>query len=340
MKQLFVHRPLFRILSPLLSGTLVYLLILLVNNNVMALEQQFLGQELYFCIGLAYLIQETSRLSILAFSKSHRIAPSLLGILVPTLISSLLTVFLVTASMYAYYEMMLGFSPIMTELITFNLIFLVITWVYLILFISYDLLKKSHESYLQQEEELKQHVQKDFVDFKQGINPELLFESLEQLVILSKLDAEKAEEFLDQFSTVYRYVLSKKKELVDIKSELDALMHLVNLLDELPNRTIELSIELSSSFLVVPGAILKIVEQMVRGAIVNETNMISLQLFEVDDSVVIKAEMIDKLMDEDSAYNAFNQLNRTYSLYTDKPLSKTKESHRTTVTIPKLTLAR
>ena len=67
MNKLFIHNPLFRIISPLCSGILIYLLILLINNNVSQLKETFLGQELYVCIGLTYLIQEYSRLSLFFF---------------------------------------------------------------------------------------------------------------------------------------------------------------------------------------------------------------------------------------------------------------------------------
>ena len=69
MKRLFVHNPLFRILSPVFSGAIVYLLILLINNNVEQLQEQFLGNELYLCIGLSFFIHEFSRLLLLLFNK-------------------------------------------------------------------------------------------------------------------------------------------------------------------------------------------------------------------------------------------------------------------------------
>ena len=69
MRKLFIHHPLFRLLSPIFSGVVVYLLILLLNNNVEQLQEQFFGEELYICIGLSYLIQEFSRLLLILFKK-------------------------------------------------------------------------------------------------------------------------------------------------------------------------------------------------------------------------------------------------------------------------------
>ena len=339
MNQLFVHRHLFRILSPLFSGAIVYLLILLVNNNVMALEQQFLGQELYFCIGLAYLIQESSRFSILMISKLGHLSPTFWGIVIPALISSVTTIVVVSGSMYLYFEWVLGFSPIITEMTIFNAIFLMITWIYLVLFISHDLLKKTHESYLSQEEELKSNVQRDFVEFKQGVNPELLFESLEQLIILAKQDVDKAEEFLDQLAVVYRYVLSKKQELVSIKAEVDALEQFVTLLNSLPNRELIVRYDIKSSFVVVPGVLVKSLEMIFRAAVVHQSNIIDVHISESEEVLEIKASMIERLVKPETTEAIFNQLYSTYTLYTDSKMKLKHTSEGLIISIPKLTLA-
>ena len=57
MKKLFIHQPLFRLLSPIISGVIIYLLVLLLNNNVEQIQEQFFNEELYFCIALSYLIK-------------------------------------------------------------------------------------------------------------------------------------------------------------------------------------------------------------------------------------------------------------------------------------------
>ena len=77
MKRLFIHHPLFRLLSPLFSGTMVYLLILLIHNNVAQIQDQFLGEELYVCIGLSLITQEFSRGLLLGFQEGAEEAPSL-----------------------------------------------------------------------------------------------------------------------------------------------------------------------------------------------------------------------------------------------------------------------
>ncbi len=339
MTRLFVHQPLFRMLSPLLSGTVVYLLILLINNNVAVLDQLFLGQELYFCIAQAYLIQETSRYTMVVVSRASWLSGKFWRIVLPALTSSVLTILLITGSMYGYYRVIIGFSPIVVELVVFNSIFVGITWIYLILFISHDLLRQSHELYLLQEKELKEQVQQDFLEFKQGINADLLFESLEQLLLLSKVDLVKADEFLDQLAIVYRYVLSRKKELVQVGVELEALKHFIDLLHGLPNRVIVLTEEVKSTFLVVPGVLLKLVEMVVRRAVSSPKNEIHIALTEKTDRLLITISLLGKLATQRKADEAYAQLKDTYVLYAEAPMQMKQENNRYEFVIPKLTMA-
>lgn len=179
MKKLFIHKPLFRLLSPVFSGVIVYLLILLVNNNVAQLQNEFLGEELYVCIGMSYIIQELSRLLLLLFKRVKFFTNELISVIVQIVVSMLLCVGLVTIIISFYYKSILGFSPNSEELWLFNSIFCSITIIYILLFISHQYLHKINSEKLKEEENYLNHIEQDFNEFKQGINPDLLFESLE-----------------------------------------------------------------------------------------------------------------------------------------------------------------
>jgi len=68
---------------------------------------------------------------------------------------------------------------------------------------------------------------------KQQVNPHFLFNSLNVLTSLIKLEPNLAEKFSEQLSKVYRYVLENKdNELVDLHTELnflDAYIFLLNI---------------------------------------------------------------------------------------------------------------
>src|SRR5688500_5057738 len=69
MKRYFIHNGLFRVLAPAVYGVLVYLLILLINNDVVRVNELFISEEVYVCIGLCYIVFEFIRLQIVLLDR-------------------------------------------------------------------------------------------------------------------------------------------------------------------------------------------------------------------------------------------------------------------------------
>lgn len=336
MKKLFVHNPLFRLLSPVFGGVVVYLLILLVNNNVQQVQEQFLGQELYVCIGLSYVIQEFSRLLLLLFKKVPSFKNAFLQLLLQIVVSMLLCVILVTSCITIYYEKVIGFSPNSEELWMFNLIFSIVTLIYVLLFISHQYLYKINTEKLSQELLIKQNIQDDFNDFKAGINPNLLFESFETLLVLIKQNKEKADDFIDYLSTVYRYILSsKKQQLVSVNEEVAYTKELVALFNELPYRDIEINVKIKNDFLVVPRSLLFLVEQIVRSTIISSHIKLAIQLEEDDDFLVVSYIHNDKITEQFAVEN-LSEIKRVYGIYSDKAIRFNEKNQQRRILFPKL----
>lgn len=337
MKKLFIHHPLFRLLSPLFSGILVYLLLLLINNNIGQLQEAFLGQELYVCIGLAYLIQEYARLSLLGFARLKK-PTSFLGKLLLHLLSSIaLCIGLVSLAMYLYFTLVLGYTPNTRELFIFNSIFALITAIYLILYLSHQFLYKINTERIAREKANKLEVEADFLEFKRGINPNLLFESLESLLVLMKKRPDAAEAQADHFSSVYRYILSKKsRELVPIAEELEVLNEFLRLFAYLPYRKIELKGSGPKEAWVVPGSILAVVERIIRSTIASADQKLSLELGAREDSITLRYRPEERLL-QTFAQADLTDVARNYQFYSDQPLRIVEEKSHKTIEIPKLT---
>ncbi|MDY8136752.1 histidine kinase [Aquimarina sp. 2201CG5-10] len=338
MNKLFIHNPIFRIISPLSSGALVYLLILLVNNNVGQLQDEFLGQELYVCIGLSYLIQEYSRISLFFFEKLKQPASLIGKIILQILISVIASVILVSGSMYLYFEIALGFTPNLSELILFNSIFSVITIIYLSLYLSHQFLYKVNIEILNRELSIKENIDQDFVQFKKGINPKLLFESFEALILLIKKDADKAEQYIDYFSAVYRYILSRtSKELVPVKEELMVLEQLLLLFENLPYRKAKCTVVESIDSWVVPGSILSCAEEIIRSTITSQDNELNIEIFTDSDHILIKYPHQEKIT-YTMQYQNIEDIIELYRFYTTKKITITKDDIYKVISIPKLTI--
>ena len=79
----------------------------------------------------------------------------------------------------------------------------------------------------------KENLQSQFDVLKQQVNPHFLFNSLNVLTSLIRLEPELAEKFTEHLAKVYRYVLENKdNELVTLSTEmnfLDAYLFLINI---------------------------------------------------------------------------------------------------------------
>ena len=335
--RLFVHHPMFRLFSPLFGGTLVYLLILLINNAIAVLQETFLGQELYVCIGLAYLTQEVSRLLLVFFQRLDRPKSFLLKIGIQVISSILITVALVSLSMYFYFKYVLLYTPNTRELFVFNSIFSFITLLYVVLNLGHYFLYRRNTEKIEKEAAAKQAVEADFISFKRGINPNLLFESLEAMIVLMKVDPWKAEALSDNFSTIYRYILSKNaKEVVPIAEEITMLEALVTLFNALPYRKVSLEkVDLNETW-VVPTSLLTLVERIIRTTIASENHPLTITIAEEAAHITVRYLPEEKLQQQ-LDLESLADLARTYSFYSDAPISiREDEGGTRIIQLPKL----
>ena len=337
MRKLFIHLPLFRLLSPLFSGVLVYLLILLIHNNVEHLQDQFFGEELYICIGLSFLIQELSRGLLLIFKNLHLRVPFIYAVIIQLISSLLLCAIVVTVSIKSYYYYVLGYSINSEELWIFNSIFCTVTFIYILLSLSHHYLYKVNTKKLNDELLRKQLVEEDFIQFKNEINPDLLFDSLEAVLVLMKKHKDQVDDLIDNIAATYRYVLAKnKRQLVLVDEEVEATEHMLKVLEYLPTRTLRLKPQIPNKFLMVPGSILKVVEAISRTSIIEDTPL-DVALEEVEDALNLCYLHNDKLNHSLSS-ETINDLERIYAVYSDQDITvEDKQSYRC-IRIPKLKL--
>ncbi|MEM6629351.1 MAG: histidine kinase [Bacteroidota bacterium] len=338
MKPHFIHNPLFRLLSPLFSGILAYLLILLINNTVNQLSEQFLGEELYVCIGLAYLVHELSRLSFLGVERLGADWSPIVVLLSQTFATLIVSIGIVSISMHFYYTYQLGFSPDWYELAIFNSIYVGIAMLYLCLHTSLSYLYKINQKQLADELIRKNAIRADFQQFSRGINAQLLYESLESLLVLMPHQEDQAQALLDHLSRIYRYVLSgKNRELVSFQEELMALRELVALFNFLPYRKIHLEVPRPIESLVVPGTLLNLLEQVIRSTISSPEIHLFVKLIGEGERICFVYEPQEKLHTQ-LDMEAIRSIRESYSTYSDRSVEIQQKGTEKTLCIPQLLL--
>ena len=336
MKKLFVHHPIFRLLSPFFSGTLVYLLLLLINNNISQLQENFLGQELYVCIGLAFVIQEFSRFSLLFFKNLKAGKSFIFKIILQLLLTVAIVLMLVSGSIYAYFKWILLYTPNSTELYVFNVLFGCIAVIYITLYLSHHFLYKINTAKITEEMNAKDQIEDDFLQFKSGINPKLLYESLEAMIVLMKRDVEGAEMLSNHFASVYRYILTQKqRELAKLDEELLVLEELVKLFNHLPYRKIDFINQITTTQWVLPTSILLLVELIIKSSIVSLDEQLSITLEETPTHLCLGYVPQEKLT-EQLTHQSIVSIVKSYRVYSDEQVTITNHGAKRSLCLPKL----
>ena len=325
MKKVFLHNALFRILSPCFSGAMAYVLILMLNNNVEQIAEQFLGIELLLCILLAYAVQEISRAIILLSDNLTFFRKERWRVLFQLSVSSLISLLLVSSSVYFFFLNFSGYSPNMRELLMFNSIYFVLVLMYLSLYTSHHLMHKENRRKLEKEIGLKENLDLDFQKFRQEINPQLLFESFESLIVLMQKEEEEAEEFLDQLASLYRYILSaEKKELVPYEEERQALESFFNLFQKLPHRKIEFEQKTEVQSLLIPGSLIHCFEKIIRSSINSDDFHLKIMLSEEDEGLRISYQKLEKLKHA-LRLEDLSAVHESYLIYSDSGIQLIEE---------------
>lgn len=334
MTKLFIHNTLFRFLSPIFTGVVAYLLILLINNNIGQLQEQFLGQELYVCITLSYIVHELSRFLLWIFKFIPTDTRTTFTFILHSILSVVLSAVVVAFLIELYYQQVSGFSPSTTEIITFISIYCCIPISYVLLNISHQYLYKINTQKLDNELLIKQNIEEDFKQFKREINPELLFESFEVLLVLINENLDKVDDFIDHLSIIYRYILSSRKnQLVSFNEENEILKEFVKLYNYLPYRKVVISLKENVNFLIVPGTLLFVIEQIIKTTIVSANVSLKVEVVFSDTNFTINYATEDKINNVFTFKN-IEEISRVYSIYSVDEIEISENENVRTISLP------
>jgi len=336
VKKFFIHNPLFIVLCPLFNGIIIYLLILLINNDIANLIDHFLDQELLLCIGLAFVTQEMTRQIFLVFERKNYGWTSLKMTIIQLSVTVLSVSINIGLLVAAFFKLYVGFSASSFELLLFIGIYVFLSIFFLSLLYSYNYLTKKNTRKLQKIHALKEDLKRDFNQFKEGINPGLLFKSLEALLVMVKEDNPQSDEIIDQLAIVYRYVLSKRsQELVPLKEEVNIASQLVNLFSHLPFTKVNLNTTEDIDSLIIPGTILKTIEMIVQNSIPSKSIKAEITIKENSESIILEFQTLEKLTQQFSQSD-LTQINSSYKYFSDRLVEFINGNSVKRILIPKL----
>lgn len=132
------------------------------------------------------------------------------------------------------------------------------------------------------EELRKARSQAELQLVKSQINPHFLFNNLNVLSNMVMKDNPEANRFIEEFSRVYRYVLSNhEKEVVELRSELEFIKPYVFLLQQRFASGLEVDIDIPekyNSFYIIPVALQMLIENAIKHNIVSRNKPLRITL--------------------------------------------------------------
>lgn len=344
MKKYFIHNAFFRLLAPPVYGVLIYLIILLINNSLLQVNELFSSEEVYMCIGLTFLSFESARVVILllnrfltsTYEKARLLIQFVAGTVVPTS--------LVMLAISLYFTHVIGFSIALSQLILFGVLFGFTAVLYNLLYVSNDYQLRENTLKLTAERQQREVLEMEMDEFRNDINPDLLYESLENVISLINRKNSDAEEYIDYLASAYRYVLSnRQQELISLQAEIDAAKNIVRLLNEKYFGQLKLEISVSPADLnlqLIPGSLPVAIESIVRNTIISNHEPLTIRCYlEDDEYLILQSKLNDRLVKHAESTTALSRLQKSYTLYSEKPLIQVKAYEENYLKLPVLRLA-
>jgi two-component system, LytTR family, sensor kinase len=168
----------------------------------------------------------------------------------------------------------------------------------------------------------KEYMQSQLLGLKSQMNPHFLFNGLNILSCLIQEDAEKAEEFLDHMSKVYRYLLRNNEEqLVDLQTEISFIKSYYFLLKERYADGLQLSIDVDRVFLkgqLPPLTLQMIFENVLANNTISKNCPLHIEIKAFGDELIIKNSVQPKLNCVDCCESGLENIANKYKLLCQK----------------------
>jgi len=183
----------------------------------------------------------------------------------------------------------------------------------------------------------KEQVSARYETLKNQVNPHFLFNSLNVLASLVHKDADQAELFIRQLSTVYRYILeSRDKELVPLTEELTILRAYLFLMDIRFGASLQTDIRLPepASGQVAPLTLQMLVENALKHNEASKAHPLHLEIFSENGYLVVRNNLQGKNALPESTGVGLPNIQARYQALTGKEVLISDKDGFFTVKVP------
>lgn len=203
--------------------------------------------------------------------------------------------------------------------------------------------KEYKTKWMEAEEMKRMSAQAELQLVKSQINPHFLFNNLNVLSALVTKDSDEANRFIDEFSKVFRYILSNHdKELVDINAELNSIKPYIFLLQKrfADSLTITLNIpEKIAPVYIIPASLQMLIENAIKHNIVSKNHPLHIDVhLNGNNTIVVSNNLQLRKSVYDSTKIGLENIKKRYWLICGRKVEIYQDENAFTVTLPLITL--
>lgn len=194
-----------------------------------------------------------------------------------------------------------------------------------------------------EEEKLRKDIEKEQLKnnlalLKNQISPHFLFNNLSVLTSLVYKNQDKAVEFINELSKVYRYVLDNNNaELVTLQDEMDFLEHYIYLLKIRFENSISFDIKIEESKkqeYVLPMCLQMLVENTIQHNVASQANPLLVSIYTNNNSLIVENQIQPRNNLNESSKTGLTNLISRYLFFTDEKIEFVNNSQVFKVILP------
>ena len=197
---------------------------------------------------------------------------------------------------------------------------------------------KLQKSLRETEQLQRENIQSQLEGLKNQVNPHFLFNSLNTLIYLIPEDPNKAINFVQKLSKVYRYILEiRDKKIITIGEELEFLKAYVFLLKERFGENININIDIPKEYYhrkIVPLSLQILFENSIKHNIISTHKPLDINVFIEKDKLIVKNNLQKKNHVSSSTRVGLQNIKNRYQFFTDKEVDVIVTSNSFLVALP------
>jgi two-component system LytT family sensor kinase len=217
---------------------------------------------------------------------------------------------------------------------------LLISFVILSIEISTQFFRQWKQSMLEVERYKTESVEAQLQNLKNQINPHFLFNNMSVLSSLVYKDQDKAVDFINQLSKVYRYLLdNRNNELVTLENEMEFIKSYNYLLQIRFDTNIIFKTEIRSDkmvMLIPPMAIQMLIENAIKHNEISTEMPLTISIENEDNKIVVSNNLQLRNNPEISSKSGLQNIKDRYQFYTSEMVEVNQEQKKFIVKLPLL----